>query len=205
MSRSRRAACCGTRSGPSRRASTAGCRPITSRRGASARASPGSRGRSSARRSPPRSSPFGVVNAPGQRYHPAIIAQAAASLTEMFPERLWIALGSGEASNEHITGGRLAAQGTSATRGCASASDIMRALFAGEEVSHDGHVTVDRAKLWTLPQTPPPLLCRRGERGDRALGQRVGGRVRDRQPADRHAQAPARRVRTTAARSCRCT
>src|ERR687897_708842 len=35
--------------------------------------------------------PFGVVNAPGQRYHPAIIAQAAASLSEMFPERLWVA------------------------------------------------------------------------------------------------------------------
>ena len=49
--------------------------------------------------------PFGVVNAPGQRYHPAIIAQAAATLCEMFPERLWIALGSGEAANEHITGG----------------------------------------------------------------------------------------------------
>src|SRR5215204_6099896 len=48
--------------------------------------------------------PFGVVNAPGQRYHPAIVAQAAASLAELFPERLWVALGTGEASNEHITG-----------------------------------------------------------------------------------------------------
>ena len=48
--------------------------------------------------------PFGIVNAPGQRYHPAIIAQAAATLCEMFPQRLWIALGTGEASNEHITG-----------------------------------------------------------------------------------------------------
>ena len=50
--------------------------------------------------------PFGVVNAPGQRYHPAIVAQAAATLTEMFPGRLWVALGTGEASNEHITGDR---------------------------------------------------------------------------------------------------
>src|ERR1044072_5465649 len=50
--------------------------------------------------------PFGVVNAPGQRYHPAIIAQAAASLTEMFPGRLWVALGTGEASNQHIPGER---------------------------------------------------------------------------------------------------
>ena len=43
---------------------------------------------------------------PGQRYHPAIIAQAAATLGELFPGRFWLALGSGEASNEHITGDR---------------------------------------------------------------------------------------------------
>ena len=35
----------------------------------------------------------------------------------------------------------------------------MRALFRGEEVSHFGHVVVDRARLWTLPETPPELLC----------------------------------------------
>src|SRR4051812_34020364 len=46
---------------------------------------------------------FGVVCAPGDRYHPAIVAQAAATLAEMFPARFWIALGSGEALNEHIT------------------------------------------------------------------------------------------------------
>ena len=48
--------------------------------------------------------PFGVVNAPGQRYHPAVIAQAAATLCELFPGRFWLALGTGEFSNEHITG-----------------------------------------------------------------------------------------------------
>ena len=48
--------------------------------------------------------PFGVVNAPGQRYHPAIIAQAIATLAQMFPGRFWAALGSGEASNERMTG-----------------------------------------------------------------------------------------------------
>src|SRR5918996_98576 len=49
--------------------------------------------------------PFGVVNAPGQRYHPAIVAQAIATLAAMFPGRFWAALGTGEASNEHVTGG----------------------------------------------------------------------------------------------------
>src|ERR671916_708024 len=48
--------------------------------------------------------PFGVVNAPGQRYHPAIIAQATATLAEMFPGRFWVALGTGQLLNEHITG-----------------------------------------------------------------------------------------------------
>ena len=65
--------------------------------------------------------PFGVVNAPGQRYHPAIIAQAIGTLAAMYPGRFWAALGTGEASNEHITGDRLAAQGACARSGCASA------------------------------------------------------------------------------------
>ena len=39
--------------------------------------------------------PFGVVNAPGQRYHPVVIAQAIATLGEMYPDRLWVALGLG--------------------------------------------------------------------------------------------------------------
>ena len=101
--------------------------------------------------------PFGVVNAPGQRYHPAIIAQAAATIAEMFPGRLWVALGSGEASNEHITGEPWPPkeERNARLRECV---DVMRALFAGEEVTHHGHVTVDRARLWTRPAEPPPLI-----------------------------------------------
>src|SRR5687768_8197447 len=85
--------------------------------------------------------PFGVVNAPGQRYHPAIVAQAAASLTEMFPDRLWVALGTGENSNEHITGDPWPPkeERNARLRECV---DVMRALFAGEEVTHHGRVTV---------------------------------------------------------------
>jgi probable non-F420 flavinoid oxidoreductase len=101
--------------------------------------------------------PFGVVNAPGQRYHPAIIAQAAATLTEMFPGRLWIALGSGEASNEHITGDRWPSKDERNAR-LRECVEVMRALFAGEEVTHRGLVVVDRARLWTLPDEPPPLI-----------------------------------------------
>jgi probable non-F420 flavinoid oxidoreductase len=101
--------------------------------------------------------PFGVVNAPGQRYHPAIVAQAMATLCEMFPGRLWAALGTGEASNEHITGERWPDKATRNAR-LRECVDVMRALFAGEEVTHHGLVDVDRARLWTLPAQAPPLL-----------------------------------------------
>jgi probable non-F420 flavinoid oxidoreductase len=101
--------------------------------------------------------PFGVVNAPGQRYHPAIVAQAAATLCEMFPGRLWVALGSGEASNEHITGDPWPNKATRNAR-LRECVEVMRALFAGETVSRNGRVSVDRAKLHTLPQEPPPLI-----------------------------------------------
>ena len=101
--------------------------------------------------------PFGIVNAPGQRYHPAIIAQAAATLAEMFPERLWVALGTGEASNEHITGDPWPPKEERNAR-LLECVEVMRALFAGEEVTHRGRVVVDRARLWTLPAKPPELL-----------------------------------------------
>lgn len=101
--------------------------------------------------------PFGIVNAPGQRYHPAIIAQAAATLAEMFPGRFWMALGTGEASNEHITGDRWPSK-DERNRRLAECVGVMRALFAGEEVSHDGLIRVDRARLHTLPEDPPALI-----------------------------------------------
>jgi coenzyme F420-dependent glucose-6-phosphate dehydrogenase len=101
--------------------------------------------------------PFGVVNAPGQRYHPAIIAQAAATLGVMFPERFWIAIGSGQLLNEHITGERWPSKPERNER-LREAADIMRQLWAGETVSHSGHVTVSEAKLWTRPSTPPMLV-----------------------------------------------
>jgi len=101
--------------------------------------------------------PFGVVTAPGQRYHPAIIGQAIGTLAAMYPGRFWAALGTGEASNEHITGQRWPRKQVRRAR-LAECVQILRALLAGEEVSHDGLVTVDRARLWTRPEQPPPLL-----------------------------------------------
>jgi probable non-F420 flavinoid oxidoreductase len=114
---------------------------------------------------------FGCVTAPGQRYHPAIVAQAAATLAELFPGRFWMALGSGEAVNEHITGTRWPAKGDRDAR-LLECVAVMRALLAGETVSHRGLVTVDRARLWSLPASPPPLL---GAAVSADTAARVGG------------------------------
>jgi probable non-F420 flavinoid oxidoreductase len=101
---------------------------------------------------------FGVVNAPGQRYHPAVIAQAIGTLAAMFEGRFWVALGSGEACNEHVTGTPWPRKELRNQR-LRECVDIIRALLAGEEVSHDGLVTVDRARVWTLPEIQPELIA----------------------------------------------
>lgn len=100
---------------------------------------------------------LGVVTAPGQRYHPAVHAQAIATLGEMFPGRFWAALGSGQAMNEHVTGDRWPPKQEREAR-LLECVEVMRALLAGEEVTHRGLVTVDRARIWSLPQVVPPLL-----------------------------------------------
>jgi coenzyme F420-dependent glucose-6-phosphate dehydrogenase len=100
---------------------------------------------------------FGTVCAPGQRYHPAVIAQAAATLAEMFPERFWLAIGSGEAINEAITGTGWRSKRLRNARleACAAA---IRALWAGEPVTVRGHISIEAARLYSRPARPPLLL-----------------------------------------------
>jgi coenzyme F420-dependent glucose-6-phosphate dehydrogenase len=101
--------------------------------------------------------PMSMVCAPGQRYHPAIVAQAIATLGEMFPGRFAIELGSGEALNECITGGGWPEKKIREARLLESAH-VIRRLLKGEEVSFEGYVTIKNARLWTLPSEPPPLI-----------------------------------------------
>jgi coenzyme F420-dependent glucose-6-phosphate dehydrogenase len=101
---------------------------------------------------------FGVVTVPGGwRYSPAIIAQAAATLAEMYPGRFWIAPGSGELLNEGITGQRWPAKDERNAR-LREACDVIRALWSGETVTHRGLVTVEEAKLYSLPKEPPKIV-----------------------------------------------
>lgn len=101
--------------------------------------------------------PCGVVCAPGQRYHPAIVAQAIATLAQMFPGRTWMSLGSGEALNENITGEKwpLKEERNARLKEC---TDIIKKLLNGESVTHSGLVTVHEAKLYTRPDEMPLFL-----------------------------------------------
>jgi coenzyme F420-dependent glucose-6-phosphate dehydrogenase len=101
--------------------------------------------------------PFGVICAPGYRYHPAVVAQAVATLARLFPRRLVVSLGSGEAINEHITGIPWPDKRERNARlhECATA---IRRLLDGEQVNHHGKVTVADARIYSLPPSKVPLF-----------------------------------------------
>lgn len=101
---------------------------------------------------------FGSVAAPGYRYHPAVLAQAAATLGEMYPGRFWLALGSGEAINEAITGLPWPEKAERNALLCECA-EVIRALFVGETVTHRGRVSVIEARLYSRPAQPIPLYA----------------------------------------------
>jgi probable non-F420 flavinoid oxidoreductase len=97
---------------------------------------------------------FGSVCCPYRRYHPAVVAQAAATLAELFPGRYWIALGTGQNLNEGITGEPWPDKPGRQAR-LREAVDVIRRLWAGEEVTHRGRVRVERATVFSRPATPP--------------------------------------------------
>ncbi len=99
---------------------------------------------------------FGIVNAPGQRYHPAIIAQAVATLDEMFPGRFFLCSGSGQALNENITGEKWPSKDIRNAR-LKESVDVMRQLWTGEYTTHHGIIKVEKAKLFTPPKTAPTI------------------------------------------------
>jgi probable non-F420 flavinoid oxidoreductase len=101
---------------------------------------------------------FGTVCAPGQRYHPVVIAHAIATLGELFPGRLWVALGSGEYINEHLTGEPWPEKRVRMRR-LEECAQIIRRLVCGEEVTHKGLVTADQARLYVRAPEPPRIYA----------------------------------------------
>ncbi len=98
------------------------------------------------------------VTCPTTRIHPAIVAQAAATAAQLLPGRFSLGVGSGENLNEHITGERWPAVADRQAR-LEEAIEVIRALWSGELTSHRGdHYTVENARIYSLPDEPPPLL-----------------------------------------------
>jgi len=97
------------------------------------------------------------VTCPIKRYHPAVVAQKAATVAVMSDGRFTLGLGAGENLNEHITGGGWPPVNTR-HRMLHEALDIIKRLFSGGYVSYRGEFfEVDSAKLWDLPDSPPPI------------------------------------------------
>jgi G6PDH family F420-dependent oxidoreductase len=97
------------------------------------------------------------VTCPTMRTHPAIIAQAAATSAVMLEGRFVLGVGSGEALNEHILG---APWPNTAVRleMLEEALDVIRKLWGGRYVNHRGkYYTVEQARIYTRPETPPPI------------------------------------------------
>ncbi|MFI6978965.1 LLM class F420-dependent oxidoreductase [Embleya sp. NPDC050154] len=97
------------------------------------------------------------VTCPTMRYHPAVVAQKAATVQLLSDGRFRLGLGSGENLNEHVVGGGWPAADVRQEM-LGEAVEIIRALFAGGYVDHHGtHFDVESAKLWDLPDRPPPI------------------------------------------------
>jgi G6PDH family F420-dependent oxidoreductase len=98
-----------------------------------------------------------AVTCPTIRIHPAIIAQAAATSALLADGRFVLGVGSGEALNEHILGTRWPSAAERLEM-LEEAVGVMRDLWAGKLVSHRGpYYTVETARLYSVPQTPPPV------------------------------------------------
>ncbi len=97
------------------------------------------------------------VTCPIKRYHPAVVAQKAATVALMSDGRFTLGLGAGENLNEHVTGGGWPPVNVRHAM-LKEAVEIIRSLFGGGYVSHRGdYFEVDSAKLWDLPPVPPAI------------------------------------------------
>ncbi len=102
------------------------------------------------------------VTAPTFRWHPAMVAQASATLAAMYPGRHWLGLGSGEALNEHITG-QYWPEAPERINRMFEAIDLIKKLFsgsiAGKDVKHAGpFFKLESTRLWTMPKVAPEIL-----------------------------------------------
>jgi coenzyme F420-dependent glucose-6-phosphate dehydrogenase len=114
------------------------------------------------------------VTCPTMRIHPAVIAQAAATCAELMRGRFFLGIGTGENLNEHVLGDRWPAPDERLEM-LEEAVAVMRLLWQGGERTHRGrHYTVDHARLYTLPDEPPPIAVAAAQPQAAELAGRIG-------------------------------
>jgi G6PDH family F420-dependent oxidoreductase len=114
------------------------------------------------------------VTCPTIRIHPAIIAQAAATAQVMLDGRFVLGLGTGEELNEHVTGARWPGP-QERLELLEEAIEILRELWQGGYRSHYGkHYTVEQARIYTLPEEPPPIAIAAAQPKAAQLAGRLG-------------------------------
>jgi coenzyme F420-dependent glucose-6-phosphate dehydrogenase len=114
------------------------------------------------------------VTCPTMRTHPAIIAHAAATVAALMPGRFFLGVGSGEALNEHIFGDRWPPADVRLAM-LEEAVQVIRLLWEGGEKSHEGrHYLLENARLYSLPESPPPIVVAAGGTKAAELAGRLG-------------------------------
>jgi coenzyme F420-dependent glucose-6-phosphate dehydrogenase len=133
------------------------------------------------------------VTCPSFRFHPAVVAQASATMAVMYPDRHWLGLGSGEAINEHIVGGYWPEPYERLER-MWEAIEIIQRLFTGRDVKHRGaHFRLETCRLWDLPDTPPPIyVATAGPVTAKRAGRSVDGIITPGAPVEKVADLLAR-------------
>jgi G6PDH family F420-dependent oxidoreductase len=115
-----------------------------------------------------------AVTCPTVRIHPAIVAQAAATSAVLCEGRFTLGVGTGEALNEHIFGDPWPTADVRLEM-LEEAVEVMRKLWSGEFVNHRGrHYHVDQARIYTLPDRPPPVYVSAFGPKALALAARIG-------------------------------
>jgi coenzyme F420-dependent glucose-6-phosphate dehydrogenase len=124
------------------------------------------------------------VTAIGRRIHPAILAQAAATIGDMLPGRFWFGLGTGENLNEHILGDPWPEHARRAAM-LEEGVELIRRLWRGDVVDHHGeHYDVVRARIYTLPERLPPILIAASGPEAAELAGRIGDGLISTAPKD---------------------
>ncbi len=130
------------------------------------------------------------MTVPGYRWHPAMVAQASATLAALYPGRHWLGIGSGEAIDEHVAGGYWPETAERINR-MFEAVDLIHKLFsasiAGRDTKHTGqYFTLESARLWTMPPVAPEILvATSGPVTAKRAGRTVDGIIVDGAPIDK--------------------